>query len=79
MRGRHTMAILKMMGVTETITESIDDYVAAAVRLAKDAPWRHAIRNQIGANKHRVYRDGESIAALQEFLDQVARQPAHGA
>ncbi len=28
MRGRHSIAILRMMGVTETIAETIDDYVA---------------------------------------------------
>ena len=79
MRGRHTMAILQMMGATETVTESVDDYVAVAVRLAKDVPWRNAITNQIGANKQRVYRDDKSIAALQGFLDQVARGPTPGA
>ncbi len=43
MRGRHTMAILRMMGVTDTITETIDDYVAVAIRLAQDVPWRTAV------------------------------------
>jgi len=38
MRGRHTMAILRRMGITETIADTIDDYVAIAVRLARDVP-----------------------------------------
>lgn len=53
--------------------------MATAVWLANDVPWRQAIRNKIGASKQRVYRDSGSIAALQDFLERVARQPAAGA
>jgi predicted O-linked N-acetylglucosamine transferase (SPINDLY family) len=73
MRGRHTKAILEMMGIEETIAETVDDYVAIAVRLARDAAWRQAIRERIAANKHRVYRDRVPIAALEEFLSRAAR------
>ena len=75
MRGRHTAAILTMMGLTETITELIDDYVAVAVRLSADAAWREAVREQIAANKRKVYRDRACIAALEAFLAQAARNP----
>jgi protein O-GlcNAc transferase len=74
MRGRHTMAILKMMGVTETIAESIDSYVSVAIRLARDLAWRTAVKRRLAANKHRVYRDRTCISALEEFLDRVARR-----
>jgi predicted O-linked N-acetylglucosamine transferase (SPINDLY family) len=74
MRGRHTMAVLKMMGVTETITETIDNYVSVAIRLARDVPWRMAVKKRIAANKHRVYRDMTCISALEEFLNRVARR-----
>jgi protein O-GlcNAc transferase len=74
LRGRHTTAILTMMGVTETISETVDDYVRAAVRLAQDASWRMAIKQKIAANKQRVYRDRTCITALENFLDQVARR-----
>jgi protein O-GlcNAc transferase len=73
MRGRHTTAVLTMMGVTETITTSIDDYVAVAQRLATDTAWRAAMREQMKANRHRVYRDRACIEALQEFLLRVTR------
>ena len=73
MRGRQTAGILTMMGVTETITETIDDHVAAAVRLAHDVPWRMAIKARMAENRHRVYRDRSCIVALEEFLYRVAR------
>jgi len=78
MRGRHTMAILQMMNVTETITETIDDYVSVAVRLARDVPWRMTVKGRMFANKDRIYRDRTAIFALQDFLNRVARQGREG-
>jgi protein O-GlcNAc transferase len=75
MRGRHTSAILTMIGVTETIAGTIDSYVETAVRLARDRGWYAKIRASMAANKHRVYRDDACIAALEKFLDRVARAP----
>ena len=74
MRGRHTMAILKMMAVEETITETVDGYVSTAVRLARDLPWRLAIKDKISRNKHRLYRDASCVSALETFLDDAVRR-----
>ena len=74
MRGRHTMAILQMMGVTDTITDTVDDYVSTAVRLARDVSWRMALRKRIAESKSRLYRDDSFISALEEFFVQVAHQ-----
>lgn len=74
MRGRHTSAILQMMGITETIAGSIDDYVAIAARLGRDAQRRTELRGRIAANKHRVYRDRACITALEDFLEEQARR-----
>jgi len=57
------MAILQMMNVTETITETIDDYVSVAVRLARDVPWRMTVKERMFANKDRIYRDRTAIVA----------------
>jgi predicted O-linked N-acetylglucosamine transferase (SPINDLY family) len=73
MRGRHGIAILAMMGVTDTIAESVDGYVAGAVRLGRDAAWHATVKARIAANKQRVYRDRSCIVALEDFLDRVAR------
>jgi predicted O-linked N-acetylglucosamine transferase (SPINDLY family) len=74
MRGRHTMAILKRMEVEDTITETVDGYVSTAVRLARDLPWRRAIKDKISRNKHRLYRDATSVSALETFLDGAVRR-----
>ena len=73
MRGRHTAAILEMMGVAETIARSLDDYVAIAIRLGRDETARAAVRATIAANKQRVYGDRTCIAALEDFLERAVR------
>jgi predicted O-linked N-acetylglucosamine transferase (SPINDLY family) len=79
MRGRHSAAILQMMGVTETIAGSIDDYVSIAIRLALDAPYRLAVKTRISASKHRLYRNRVCISGLEQFLNDVARRNCHPA
>jgi predicted O-linked N-acetylglucosamine transferase (SPINDLY family) len=76
MRGRHCTAFLQRMGVTETITTTVDDYVAAAVRIGRDRDWRMAVKARMAENEHRIYRDRACIAAMGDFLDRVARNPA---
>jgi len=68
MRGRHTTAMLELIGVTQTIAATVDDYVRLAARLALDREWRVAIRKAIAEEKHRLYRDDACISALEEFL-----------
>jgi protein O-GlcNAc transferase len=73
MRGRHSMAILTMMGVTDTIAQTTDEYVSVAIRLGQDAAWRQDIKAKIASNKHRIYRDRDCVAGLEQFLDRVVR------
>jgi predicted O-linked N-acetylglucosamine transferase (SPINDLY family) len=75
MRGRVSAGMLRMMEMPQTIAETIDDYVALAVRVARDAGFRAALKARIAGQKHRLYRDRTSIAALEEFVDRVARNP----
>jgi predicted O-linked N-acetylglucosamine transferase (SPINDLY family) len=74
MRGRHTMAILKRMEVEDTLTETVDGYISTAVRLARDLPWRRAIKDKISRNKHRLYRDASCVSALETFLEDAVRR-----
>jgi protein O-GlcNAc transferase len=73
MRSRHCAAILRMLGVDETIAASFDDYVALAVRLARDPAWRAAIRSRMAARRARVYADPAPVRAFEDFIDRVVR------
>jgi protein O-GlcNAc transferase len=75
MRGRHTMAILKMIGVEETIAANLDEYIQIAVRLAEDAEYRQHISQQIASNKHKLYGDLKPVRALEDFLLKLVNKP----
>ncbi len=74
MRGRHGDAILRRIGVTETIAGSVDGYVALAAELARNPDLRRGIGERMRHGKPRIYRDCDYIAALSAFLDRAARR-----
>jgi predicted O-linked N-acetylglucosamine transferase (SPINDLY family) len=71
MRGRHSLAILTMMGVKETIGATMDDYVSLAVRLGSNAHWRHQLTQKIAENKQKLYRDMTCIRGLEAFIEEA--------
>jgi predicted O-linked N-acetylglucosamine transferase (SPINDLY family) len=76
MRGRVSAGMLRMMGMPETIAATTEDYVALAVRMAKDPSWRMSLKRGVMQNKQRLYRDRTCISALEDFLDRAARSAA---
>jgi len=74
MRGRHSFAILSMMGVTEAIASSLDNYLTMAIKLGKDAGWRNHLSEKIASNKHLIYRDRTCIKGLEEFLERAVKE-----
>ena len=75
MRGRHTSAILTMMGITETIAATKDEYIELAVRLGLDSEWRKYISDKIASCKHVIYYDKTCIKALEDFLGSNRKIP----
>ncbi|MGA7579025.1 MAG: tetratricopeptide repeat protein [Desulfobaccales bacterium] len=71
MRGRQSYAILTMMGVTETIGATVDDYVSLAVRLGADRNWRQQLTQKIAGNKWKLYRDMTCIRGLEAFIEEA--------
>jgi protein O-GlcNAc transferase len=74
MRGRHSAAILEMMQIRGTTARSIDEYIAMAVLLGRDPAKRAEMSATIASRKHRVYRDANCVAALEDFLDRAIRR-----
>jgi len=74
MRSRHSAAILRMLGVTDTIAASPDDYVAIAVRLARDPGWRAALGKRMAENRARLYADPAPVRGLEAFIEKVVRR-----
>lgn len=80
MRGRHSCAMLKMIGVEELIAATPDVFVDMLVRLGSDQTFRTAMARKISDNKHRLYEDKAFIAGLDNFLKSAhaARLAEHG-
>jgi predicted O-linked N-acetylglucosamine transferase (SPINDLY family) len=70
-RGRVGAGILREMGVTETIAETLDEYIAIAVRLGRDPAYRRHIRAKMAASKGKAYRDEACIQGLALFFTEV--------
>ncbi|CAN5370982.1 hypothetical protein BH11PSE11_BH11PSE11_36110 [soil metagenome] len=68
MRGRHTLAMLKMIGVRDTVAKNLNEYVAMAIRLGTDEEWRREIARKFSFNKHKLYGDRACIEGLETFL-----------
>ena len=57
MRGRHSYAMLRMIGIDELIAASLDEFVDITVRLGSDQVFRAAVVEKIAQSKHRLYED----------------------
>ena len=75
MRGRHSMAMLKMMEIEETIASSKEDYVQIAVRLGQDTQYRQHISKLVAENKCKLYSDLKPVKALEDFILKVLNKP----
>jgi predicted O-linked N-acetylglucosamine transferase (SPINDLY family)/MoaA/NifB/PqqE/SkfB family radical SAM enzyme len=77
MRGRHSTAILKRMGLDAYIAKDLTDYVRLAVRLA-DAGEQRTARALIAERRGALFGDLTPVRALEAFLEQALAK-AYGA
>lgn len=61
MRGRHTLAFYRRMGVTGTVVETEVKYAETAINLVHDRAFRAEIREQIAATSDRLFGDREAV------------------
>ncbi len=68
MRGRHTTAMLTMMGLEQCIAADARSYVSMAAALAEPLA-RSRLSDLVSERKSRLYGDLEPIRALEAFLE----------
>lgn len=73
MRGRHTVAMLKTMGIDELIAADIEDYVAISSRLLKDQVFYDEIRRRIADKQELLFKDRTIATAFETFVRTVCR------
>ncbi len=73
MRGRQSLAMLRIMGLGELVATDDEDYVRLAVRLASDREWRAQVVRRMGEASGRLFGQEAPVAALEEFLEGLGR------
>jgi predicted O-linked N-acetylglucosamine transferase (SPINDLY family) len=73
MRGRHAYAMLKMMGINDTVAEDIDEYIDIAVRLGIDERFYWKNREKIRSRSDRLFEDYSVPAALAAFFKNTVK------
>lgn len=66
MRGRHTLAFYRRMGLEAPVVSSAEDYVNTAVRIANDGAFRADISSQIKEAQTTLFADWASIREIED-------------
>lgn len=72
MRGRHSAAILSLLGLPELIAESVEDYIVLAAALGRDPDRRGGLSAQILRDRHLLDHDRACIDGLARYLEDAA-------
>ncbi len=83
MRGRHAYAMLKMIGITETIAGDKADYCSIAAKLGKAPDFHNSVKQKLMDCRNNLYNDLTFIQALENFYKSMVpnngdlRNPQH--
>jgi len=76
--SRWTLAFYSIIGVTDLVASSTEDYVRIAVEMGTDVGARERMRSRISANLHKMYQRQEAIEAWIQTLLRIAGWPEDG-
>jgi CRISPR-associated protein Csy1 len=71
MRGRQSQAMLRMLGAESLIARDVDEYVAIAERLGRDAGEREAAAAGIRAGLGNLFDRDEPVRTLEAFFERA--------
>lgn len=71
MRGRHTLAFYKKMGVMDCVVDSAEAYVETAYRLVHDQSFRTSMREKIKVNAPKLFNDSSAIDEISDIFEQL--------
>ena len=74
MRGRQSMAMLRLLGMDELVAADVSDYVAKAVKVGTDRELRAALSARIKAGLATLFDRDEPIRELESFLETAVRE-----
>lgn len=68
MRGRQSLAMLRLAGLEDLVARDEADFVRIAVRLGADRGWRGEVGARLERGVARIFDDPAPVAALASFL-----------
>lgn len=74
MRSRQSYGMLKILGITETVAQTEDEYIKIAIKLGLDPDWRCSIRTKMQQNSSAIYEDTACVTALEKFYRYVVQE-----
>ena len=74
MRGRQSMAMLRLLGMHELIASDVAGYVATAVKVGGDRELRAALSARIKAGLPTLFNRDEPIRELEDFFERAVRE-----
>lgn len=78
MRGRVTSACYQAMGMDDLIATDAPGYVALALKLAQDRPWRTLMSEKIQARSHVLFDNLAAVRELEAFFEAATTAAASG-
>jgi predicted O-linked N-acetylglucosamine transferase (SPINDLY family) len=74
MRGRTTLACYRIMGITDAIANTADEYVELSINLARDPVKRDALKARIRERSHLLFENHEALAEhIRFFKDKIQK------
>jgi protein O-GlcNAc transferase len=73
MRGRQSMAMLRLCGLDELAAADIDDYVRIALRLGRAREWRAVLRERLAQQVDAVFGRDDPVKSLEAFFVKAAQ------
>ena len=70
--SRWSLAYYNIMGVTDLVAETREEYVDIAVRMATDKVAAEEVRSRIVKNRHKLFRRQEAVEAWIEVYKTMA-------
>lgn len=72
--GSQTSSYYRLMGMTDLITTTAQEYVTTAVRLANDRTWRQELCDKIACNKHVLYENKKAVRLWNDTLQHIVKK-----
>ncbi|HEX3897220.1 MAG TPA: hypothetical protein VHW73_13500 [Rudaea sp.] len=75
LRGRQTAGMLRLMGLTDTVSGSESSYIETCIALLNDEDRRAVLRDAMLEKRSILFDDERPVKAFADFLDTVEPRP----